>query len=189
MHGRANNFSCHPSAAHPYPVVVVHGTFGNTNDNWQAASPVLANHGYCVFAFNYGGAYPAADSQSTGDIAASARQPASFVTRVLAATGAPKVDIAGHSHGSTPSTRPARFTCPVARCCPLPARSAGSRPSDPFPDQGPVRRGSAGGAFLTTGWRERPGGAERAAPGPEPVRYPVTAGSASPARHAGVAQW
>ena len=75
---------------------------------------MLANHGYCVFAFNYGGAYPAADSQSTGDIAAAAEQPASFVTRVLAATGAPKVDIAGHSQGSTPSTRPARFTCPVA---------------------------------------------------------------------------
>ena len=76
---------------------------------------------------------------------------------------------------STPSTRPARFGCPVCRCCPLPARSAGSRPADPVPDQGPVRRGSAGGAFLTRARRERPGGADRAAPGPKPVRYPVTA--------------
>jgi triacylglycerol esterase/lipase EstA (alpha/beta hydrolase family) len=95
----ANNFACHPSAAHPYPVVLVHGTFENQNDNWQAASPVLANHGYCVFAFNYGGSSPGADQQGTGDIAASAGQLASFVDTVLAATGAAKVDIVGHSQG------------------------------------------------------------------------------------------
>ena len=95
----ANNFSCHPSSAHPYPVILVHGTFGNMNDNWQAASAVLANHGYCVFAFNYGGASANADFQGTGEIAASAGQLASFVTKVLAATGAAKVDVVGHSQG------------------------------------------------------------------------------------------
>ena len=95
----ANNFSCHPSSAHPYPVILVHGTFGNMNDNWQAASAVLANHGYCVFAFNYGGAPANADFQGTGEIAASAGQLASFVTKVLAATGAVKVDTVGHSQG------------------------------------------------------------------------------------------
>ena len=95
----SNNFSCHPSAAHPYPVVLVHGTFENMNDNWQAASPLLADHGYCVFAFNYGGASPSADLQATGDIAASAGQLAAFVSKVLAATGAAKVDIVGHSQG------------------------------------------------------------------------------------------
>ena len=95
----ANNFSCHPSSAHPYPVILVHGTFGNMNDNWQAASAVLANHGHCVFAFNYGGASANADFQGTGEIAASAGQLASFVTKVLAATGAAKVDVVGHSQG------------------------------------------------------------------------------------------
>jgi len=69
------------------------------NDNWQAASPILVNHGYCVFAFNYGGSSPNADFQGTGEIAASAGQLASFVTQVLAATGASKVDIVGHSQG------------------------------------------------------------------------------------------
>lgn len=95
----ANNFSCRPSAAHPDPVILVHGTLANMNDNWQAASPVLANHGYCVFAFNYGGSSATADLQGTGDIAASAAQLATFVSTVLAATGAAKVDLVGHSQG------------------------------------------------------------------------------------------
>jgi triacylglycerol esterase/lipase EstA (alpha/beta hydrolase family) len=95
----ADNFSCHPSAAHPYPVVLVNGTFANMNDNWQAASPLLYNHGYCVFAFNYGGSYPSDPVQGTGEIAASAQQLAAFVSKVLAATGAAKVDLVGHSQG------------------------------------------------------------------------------------------
>jgi triacylglycerol esterase/lipase EstA (alpha/beta hydrolase family) len=95
----ADNFSCRPPAAHPYPVVLVHGTFENMDDNWQAASPLLANHGYCVFAFNYGGASAGDPVQGTGAIAASARQLAAFVNRVLAATHARQVDIVGHSQG------------------------------------------------------------------------------------------
>jgi pimeloyl-ACP methyl ester carboxylesterase len=95
----ANNYSCQPSTAHPYPVILVHGTFANMDDNWQAASPVLANHGYCVFAFNYGGASATDTFQGTGEIAASAAQLSSFVDKVLAATGAAKVDLVGHSEG------------------------------------------------------------------------------------------
>jgi triacylglycerol esterase/lipase EstA (alpha/beta hydrolase family) len=95
----ANNFSCRPGAAHPYPVVLVHGTFENMDDNWQAASALLANHGYCVFAFNYGGATASDPVQGTGAIAASAHQLAAFVQRVLAATHARRVDIVGHSQG------------------------------------------------------------------------------------------
>lgn len=90
---------CKPTAAHPDPVVLVNGTFANQDDNWQAASPLLANHGYCVFTFNYGGTSPSAVLQGTGDIAASAGQLASFVAQVLAATGAAKVDLVGHSQG------------------------------------------------------------------------------------------
>jgi triacylglycerol esterase/lipase EstA (alpha/beta hydrolase family) len=95
----ADNFGCKPTAAHPDPVILVNGTFANQDDNWQAASPLLANHGYCVFTFNYGGTSPSADFQGTGDIAVSAGQLASFVTRVLAATGAAKADLVGHSQG------------------------------------------------------------------------------------------
>jgi triacylglycerol esterase/lipase EstA (alpha/beta hydrolase family) len=95
----ADNWSCQPTAAHPYPVVLVHGTFANMDDNWQAASPLLADNGYCVYAFNYGGASSTDPIQGTGEIAASAAQLATFVSRVLAATGASKVDLVGHSQG------------------------------------------------------------------------------------------
>jgi triacylglycerol esterase/lipase EstA (alpha/beta hydrolase family) len=95
----ADNFGCKPTSAHPDPVILVNGTFANQDDNWQAASPLLANHGYCVFTFNYGGPSASSIVQGTGDIAASAGQLASFVTQVLAATGAAKVDLVGHSQG------------------------------------------------------------------------------------------
>jgi triacylglycerol esterase/lipase EstA (alpha/beta hydrolase family) len=69
------------------------------DDNWQGASPLLANHGYCVYAFNYGGASSTSPLQGTGEIAASAAQLAAFVNTVLGATGASKVDLVGHSQG------------------------------------------------------------------------------------------
>lgn len=95
----ANKAGCRPSAAHPYPVILVHGTFENMDDNWQAAAPLLADHGYCVFAFNYGGATPTDPVQGTGGIPSSAHQLKSFVRRALTATGASKVDLVGHSQG------------------------------------------------------------------------------------------
>jgi len=95
----ANNWSCRPSAAHPSPVILVHGTFANMDDNWQAAAPLLANNGYCVYAFNYGGSSASSPIQGIGDITASAAQLATFVSQVLAATGAAKVDLVGHSQG------------------------------------------------------------------------------------------
>src|SRR5690349_2226781 len=49
-----NDFSCRPSAQHPRPVVLVHGTFGNGTDNWLAFAPYLEARGYCVFSFDYG---------------------------------------------------------------------------------------------------------------------------------------
>src|SRR5690606_1631674 len=44
-----NDYRCKPSAAHPRPVVLVHGTFGNSVDNWLGLAPYLKHRGYCVF--------------------------------------------------------------------------------------------------------------------------------------------
>ena len=97
----ANNWACKPSAAHPRPVILVHGTFADMSDSWQALSPLLYDKGYCVFALNYG-SYAGSGSlgiYATGDIAQSAEQLSAFVNQVLGATGASQVDIVGHSQG------------------------------------------------------------------------------------------
>lgn len=100
----ANNWSCRPSAAHPEPVVLTHGLTGNKNDNWQTFSPLLANEGYCVFALTYGVApgTPSPLDQVGGleSMTVSAHELSAFVDRVLASTGAAKVDILGHSEGT-----------------------------------------------------------------------------------------
>ncbi|WP_329466000.1 esterase/lipase family protein [Streptomyces sp. NBC_01431] len=94
-----NDYSCKPSAAHPRPVVLVHGTFGNGTDNWLALAPYLVNRGYCVFSLDYGRLPGVPLFDGLGPIDKSAAQLATFVDTVLAATGAPKADLVGHSQG------------------------------------------------------------------------------------------
>lgn len=100
----ANDWSCRPSTKHPRPVVLVHGTWENRYNNFAQLSPALKRNGYCVFALNYGDTDDNLLSQpefikGNGDIRASAKELATFVDRVLAATGTAKVDIVGHSQG------------------------------------------------------------------------------------------
>ncbi|MFE2986641.1 esterase/lipase family protein [Streptomyces sp. NPDC059262] len=94
-----NNYSCKPSAAHPRPVVLVHGTFGNSVDNWLVLAPYLVNRGYCVFSLDYGQLPGVPLFNGLGPIDKSAGQLDTFVDKVLAATGAPKADLVGHSQG------------------------------------------------------------------------------------------
>jgi pimeloyl-ACP methyl ester carboxylesterase len=99
---RGGNNGCKPSSAHPYPVVLVHATFADEGSNWVTLAPLLANNGYCVYAFNYGrtilsGLLGSIDG--LGHIEQSAEELASFVNNVLAKTGASKVDMVGHSQG------------------------------------------------------------------------------------------
>ncbi|MET7331015.1 alpha/beta fold hydrolase [Nonomuraea sp. NPDC005650] len=103
----ANDWACRPSAAHPRPVVLVHGTLANMTITWFTLSPLLRNQGYCVFAFNYGqeGALPglglpgASRPGGVARVDRSAGELAAFVDRVLRATGAREVDVVGHSQG------------------------------------------------------------------------------------------
>jgi len=95
------NVACTPTEQHPYPVVLVHGTFANRFNSWQAMSPALKRAGYCVYALDYGarngsglvGVY------GIGKIERSARQLRDFVARVRSRTGAAKVSLVGHSQG------------------------------------------------------------------------------------------
>jgi triacylglycerol lipase len=81
---------CKPPVQHPYPVVLLPGTYGVTA--WQLVGPQLAQLGYCVYTFAYG-------NGETGDIATSAQQLARFVDRLLARSGAKRISIVGHSEG------------------------------------------------------------------------------------------
>ena len=96
----ANDFSCKPSAAHPDPVILVHGLGATMGENWGTMSPLLKNHGYCVFALTYG---LDPGEQYVGGVVRmedSSAELATFVDKVLAATGASKVDLVGHSEGT-----------------------------------------------------------------------------------------
>ncbi|UYQ61317.1 esterase/lipase family protein [Streptomyces peucetius] len=94
-----NNYDCKPSAAHPRPVVLVHGTLGNSIDNWLVLAPYLVKRGYCVFSLDYGQLPNVPFFHGLGPIAKSAEQLSGYVDRVLAATGALEADLVGHSQG------------------------------------------------------------------------------------------
>ncbi|MFJ5155796.1 esterase/lipase family protein [Streptomyces sp. NPDC088353] len=94
-----NNYGCKPSAAHPRPVVLVHGTLGNSVDNWLSLAPYLKDRGYCVFSLDYGQLPGVPLFYGLGPIDKSAEQLSAFVDKVLAATGAAKADLVGHSQG------------------------------------------------------------------------------------------
>jgi triacylglycerol lipase len=100
----ANDFSCRPSAAHPRPVVLVHGLGATMNGNWSYHSPRLKDAGYCVFALTYGVDARTRDwPYSPGGVVRmeqSSQGLAAFVDRVVAATGASQVDLVGHSEGT-----------------------------------------------------------------------------------------
>ena len=72
--------------------MIVHGTFGDSKSLLDRLSWSCTRAGYCVFALDYG-------NRATGPIEDSAAQLRTFVDRVLAATGAAKVSMVGHSQG------------------------------------------------------------------------------------------
>ncbi|MEU7280550.1 alpha/beta fold hydrolase [Streptomyces sp. NPDC045431] len=94
-----NDYSCKPSAAHPRPVVLVHGTFANSVDNWLGLAPYLVRRGYCVFSLDYGQLPGVPFVHGLGPIEKSAEQLDAYVDEVLAATGAAEADLVGHSQG------------------------------------------------------------------------------------------
>ncbi len=125
----SNDWSCRPTARHPRPVVLVHGTAGNKNTNWQTYAPLLANNGYCVFAFTYGvaaGTPPGLDQfGGLDDIETSAGELKTFVAKVLRRhrreAGRPRRPLPGHAD--------AGLLAEVPRRCALRARLRLARPA------------------------------------------------------------
>nr|7V3K_A Chain A, Putative lipase [Janibacter sp. HTCC2649]7V3K_B Chain B, Putative lipase [Janibacter sp. HTCC2649]7V3K_C Chain C, Putative lipase [Janibacter sp. HTCC2649]7V3K_D Chain D, Putative lipase [Janibacter sp. HTCC2649] len=99
-----NDWTCQPSAAHPRPVVLVHGTWANRYDSFAMIAPHLKRAGYCVYALNYGDENVSVLGQLPGLYATQTIKPAggeisSFVDQVLDSTGADQVDMFGWSQG------------------------------------------------------------------------------------------
>lgn len=94
-----NNWACHPSVAHPQPVILLHGLMGNQYNAWAYLGPTIANAGYCVFSMNYGGPSSTSFFNGLGSVARSGAQVNAFIDRVRTATGAAKVNLVGHSEG------------------------------------------------------------------------------------------
>jgi triacylglycerol lipase len=88
----ANDWSCKPTAARPDPAVIVHGTFGDQKSLLDNLSLALKRDGFCVYSLDYG-------NRGTGPIEDAAQQLKTFVAKVLASTGASKVEMVGHSQG------------------------------------------------------------------------------------------
>ncbi|WP_327142080.1 esterase/lipase family protein [Nocardia sp. NBC_01327] len=110
----ANDWSCTPSAEHPRPVVLVHGTWVNEYNSFARLSPELARQGYCVFAAVYGdeedsliGRLPVI--RGSGDPVAGAKEVARFVDAVLEHTGSKQVDMVGYSLGGPVTRQYLRF--------------------------------------------------------------------------------
>jgi len=88
----ANDWSCRPSARHPFPVILMHGLYGIPAVEFLTLAPRLKDEGYCVFTFSHGGGGLAPLEQSAAELG-------DFVDHVLEVTGARKVAIVGYSTG------------------------------------------------------------------------------------------
>ena len=101
--GAVNDYSCKPSAAHPDPVVMLHGTFATKDEDINFLADDLGRQGYCVFSLTYGAYDNFPFVGGLKPVAVSSVQIRDFILDVLSRTGAAKADIVGHSEGGLQS--------------------------------------------------------------------------------------
>jgi len=95
----ANVPGCRLSPEHRQPVILVNGFLGNQSEEWQGVAPFLANQGFCVYTFNYGGSSQSSLIQGVAPTQDDAAELGTEVQQVKAQTGASQVDIVSHSFG------------------------------------------------------------------------------------------
>lgn len=93
----SNRWGCRNKSRNP--VILLHGTSMNQLANFPYLAPMLANAGFCVFSLTYGQTSWSGNIGGLAQRELAARQVARFLDRVVAATGAQKVDFVGHSQG------------------------------------------------------------------------------------------
>lgn len=98
--GGYNDVSCKPASAHPNPLILLHGMLGDSGE-WAYMGPRFALKGYCVFALDYGHLPGIPLLGGLDDLMNSSQELSDYINKILASTGATKVDILGHSEGST----------------------------------------------------------------------------------------
>ena len=82
-------------------MVLAHGLGANGLDNFLTLAPALANAGYCVYSTTYGQTILGPLVAGLGPMDESAQTLSTFIDTVRNRTGAAKVDIVGHSEGTT----------------------------------------------------------------------------------------
>ncbi|MCW4353200.1 alpha/beta fold hydrolase [Hoyosella sp. YIM 151337] len=107
---QTNDFLCRPDAQKPHPVLLAHGTDASAYADYARLAPFLRDHGYCVFALNYGLGKPGinfspatgleAPTYGTTDMRESAKEVARAVALIRSATRAEKVHLIGFSQGA-----------------------------------------------------------------------------------------
>lgn len=99
-----NNWSCQATPGKD-PVIMLHGLGAPSGINWFTKAPLIAADGFCVYTPTYGvNILPGFTSMRS-----SAKELAGIVDKVIASTGAKKVNLVGHSQGTTVSAYYMKF--------------------------------------------------------------------------------
>ena len=97
-----NDYNC-KSSIHPNPIILLHGMLSNPSKDLKPLQKDLNSRGYCTFAVKYGEHVETPWIGGVTDMRQSSNTIADFILDVVKRTGAPKVDIVGHSEGGVMS--------------------------------------------------------------------------------------
>ncbi|PRQ12528.1 lipase [Corynebacterium sp. 13CS0277] len=96
-----NDPACRVDAAHPWPVVMLHGTAASFYQDYSALAPALVDEGWCVFGVDYGQGPEPKDGFGWQSMELSAGQVEETVRAAQATSGGQQVALVGFSQGAT----------------------------------------------------------------------------------------